>query len=223
MEAQRAVAIAGLPDVRDRRPRILELGCGNGWLAYELGRHGEVTAIDISPLSIERARRLYPDVRFEVGDFSELSDPGPYDYVVSADVIAHLQRQQDFIEQAARFLVPGGSFLLMTQNPFVWSRSSYLAPQGEGQIRDWPSLSRLRRLMDPWFRIERIHSIVPGGDQGILGFANHPLVLRVLRGALGWRRSTALYERLRIGRELVIVSRRKARESTVADAGRTHA
>ncbi len=213
MQAQLDQALQTLPGVEGRQLRILELGCGNGWLSYELGRHGEVTAIDISPASIERAKTMYPNVCFEVSDFSELSDPGPYDYVVSADVIAHLSDQKSFVETAARYLRPGGVFLLMTQNPFVWHRSSYLAPRGEGQIRDWPSLPAIRALMRPWFEITRVHSIVAGGDMGVLRLLNSRVFLKVLRTGLGWRRSTALYEKLRIGRELVVVGRRHDRES----------
>jgi SAM-dependent methyltransferase len=211
MQAQLDEALAALPRTQGRSPRILELGCGNGWLSYELGRHGDTVGIDISPLSIERARKLYPDVRFEVGDFTQLSEPGPFDYIVSADVIAHLDRQEEYIRLAARLTRPGGVFLLMTQNPFVWNRSSYLAPQGEGQIRDWPSLDKVKAFMAPYFRITRVHSIVPGGDLGILALLNSRLFLKILRTGLGWRRSTALYEKLRIGRELVIVGVRNER------------
>ena len=65
--------------------------------------------------------------------------------------------------------------------------------------------------MAPYFRITRVHSIVPGGDLGILALLNSRLFLKILRTGLGWRRSTALYEKLRIGRELVIVGVRNER------------
>ena len=128
-----------------RGARILDLGCGTGWLGASLREFGEVTGTDLSPAAIERGRELFPGLDLRVCDFGALELIGTFDLVVSADVIAHVADQEAFVDRVAALLKPGGTFLLMTQNPFVWNRSSYLAPKGDGQIRDWPSLGKIRR------------------------------------------------------------------------------
>jgi 2-polyprenyl-3-methyl-5-hydroxy-6-metoxy-1,4-benzoquinol methylase len=126
-----------------------------------------------------------------------------------SSVISHVADQRRFVERVAGWVRPGGAFLLMTQNAFVWSRSSYLSPPGAGQIRDWPSLRRLRGLLAPWFTIRHVSTIVPGGDRGILRVANHRLVKGLLRRMFGGDLTTRLYERGFVGRELVLVAERK--------------
>lgn len=62
--------------------RAVELGCGTGINAIWLAQRGfDVTAVDISPTAIERARQRAADVgvsvRFVVADVTALPDLGP--------------------------------------------------------------------------------------------------------------------------------------------------
>ena len=96
----------------------------------------------------------------------------------------------------------------MAQNGFVWRRSSYLVPQADGQIRDWPPLDRTKHLLASRFRIVHIGSMDPGGDRGILRVLNNRLfrgALRTLGAGPVWR---SICERLRLGREPTIEARR---------------
>lgn len=54
---------------------LLDVGCGRGGTAHYLQEKGfgKVTGIDIEPVSIEYARRKYPDVEFATGDCLELA------------------------------------------------------------------------------------------------------------------------------------------------------
>jgi len=45
-----------------KRPRVLEVGCGIGWLAHRMAAHAEVTATDVLEPEIEQARRAFRDV-----------------------------------------------------------------------------------------------------------------------------------------------------------------
>src|SRR5258708_764162 len=62
--------------------RILDLGCGTGHLTSQIAAIGAtVVGLDKSPAMIERARTLYPELRFEAGDaasfaFDESFDAG---------------------------------------------------------------------------------------------------------------------------------------------------
>ena len=206
-----AVAVRAAPGLEDRRPlRILDFGCGTGWLGASLTSFGDVTGIDLSPAAIEHGRQEFPKVHLITGSFTDEALVGPFDLIISSDVIAHVSDQQEYIRRAADLLRPGGIFLLMTQNGFVWRRTSQLRPQGHGQIRNWPSLKALRTMLESGgFEILRIGSIQPAGNRGILRVLNS----RSLRGAfkllgLGafWK---TLLEQLRVGRDFTIEASRR--------------
>jgi 2-polyprenyl-3-methyl-5-hydroxy-6-metoxy-1,4-benzoquinol methylase len=208
MQRQIDVALHWIEKCPIKPLRILEVGCGTGWLAGQLQDFGRVSGVDLSPLSIADAKVRFPQVEFAAGDFATMSFEPGFGFVVSADVIAHVPDQAAFVDKLATLMAPGGLMVLMTQNPFVWNRSSYLKPKGEGQIRDWPSRKRIRELVRGKFRVVHESSIVPGGDRGILKIANSYKVTKMLRAVLGERRQTDLYERAFVGRELVVVAQR---------------
>lgn len=55
------------------RGEVCDMGCGPGQIARYLHERGaKVFGIDISPRMVEEARRLNPDIRFEVGDMMGL-------------------------------------------------------------------------------------------------------------------------------------------------------
>ena len=85
--------------------RVLDLGCGNGDLLAEL-EPSYGLGIDISPAMIDRAKRLYPNLSFVVGDIEDETVidgiDGPFDYIVLSDTIGML----DDIETALRRLQP---------------------------------------------------------------------------------------------------------------------
>lgn len=161
--------------------RILEAGCGTGWLAHGLTSFGEVTATDLSPASVEEGRRRHPLVHLRCGDFLNIDLPDGFDLIVSADALAHMHDQQAFFRRVSEKLKPEGRFLLMTQNAFVWDRRSRLESLGHGQLQRWPSLKEIRALLAPDFEIEQIGSLVPGGDRGLLFWVEN----RYIRGAIG--------------------------------------
>jgi 2-polyprenyl-3-methyl-5-hydroxy-6-metoxy-1,4-benzoquinol methylase len=206
--AAAARAAAGLAD--DPPLRILDFGCGTGWLGASLTSFGEVTGIDLSPAAIEHGRQEFPDVRLIASSFTDDALAGPFDLIISSDVLAHVSDQQGYIQRAADLLCPGGMFLLMTQNPFVWHRSSQLRPQGQGQIRNWPSLRALREMLNgSGFEIISVGSIQPAGDRGVLRILNSRSLRGVFKLAgLGefWK---TLLERLRVGRDFTIQARRR--------------
>lgn len=210
MARQRDIAVEVATADELRNARILDVGCGTGWLGHALVPFGKVTGTDLSPSSIEYGRKMFPEVDLLCGDFLDMRLEGPFDLVVSADVISHVYDQARFVARIAELLRPGGLFVLMTQNAFVWNRSSRLQPRKPGQIRNWPSVRRVHALLRRCFRIERTTSIVPGGDRGILFWVDNRYISgamrRMLPGRDAWRR---LLETARLGRELVYVARRR--------------
>ncbi len=99
--------------------RVLDICCGPGWLALELGRRGQhVDAYDISPDAISLARQMLDENPYKEGFGSvtyHLEDVSKVDLgVETLDAISgwsafhHLPDLEAFIEKAYRALKPGG-------------------------------------------------------------------------------------------------------------------
>src|SRR5262245_57541156 len=62
--------------------RILEVGCGTGWLLNTVSHAGRCTGVDLAEKSIEVARTRYPHIEFRAGDFAQMQFEGRFGYVV---------------------------------------------------------------------------------------------------------------------------------------------
>jgi ubiquinone/menaquinone biosynthesis C-methylase UbiE len=98
--------------------QVLDLGCGCGIPdAGILAERFRVTGVDISDVQIARARRLVPAVRFLRADMTEVSFPSrSFGGVVCLYALIHvpLREQPDLLSKVARWLAPGGLFLVTT-------------------------------------------------------------------------------------------------------------
>ena len=77
------VLLEAIPDISNRRVKLLDLGCGLGFLYGYITSHDlniDYTGIDISPELVESAREHYGD-HFEVMDIFDDSD---FDYLVKS-------------------------------------------------------------------------------------------------------------------------------------------
>ena len=96
--------------------RICDLGCGPGHAAQFLKQSGaDVFGIDLSPAMVECARRLNPDIPFEVGDIRSLNVPdGDLAGIAALYSIIHLDRGElpCAFTGFLRVLKPGGILLL---------------------------------------------------------------------------------------------------------------
>lgn len=98
------------------RGRALDIGCGTGTDArYLAGCGWEVTAVDLSPTAIERARAGGGRIRFEVHDILAAPAPnGPYDLVFDRGCFHVFDQSTDrarFAAHVAATLRPGGCWL----------------------------------------------------------------------------------------------------------------
>ena len=108
--------------------RILDLGCGSGWLSLELGRRGQhVDAYDISPKAIALAKRMlaenpyqngFGEVNYHLQDVTEV-DLGEekYDAVSGWSAFHHLPDLPAFMKKVFRALKPGGIVATMDDMP----------------------------------------------------------------------------------------------------------
>lgn len=108
-----------LSQALSKRPRVLDVGCGNGALCGELLVRGcDVVGIDLSVSGIEIARRTHPSGRFENLAASEgllelLGEP-PFDAVVSTEVVEHLYAPRPYARGCFEAVRPGGRFVCTT-------------------------------------------------------------------------------------------------------------
>lgn len=108
--------------------RVLDIGCGSGWLALELARNGcHVDAYDISPKAIALARKMlaenpykegFGSVTYHLQDVSEL-DLGvdKYDAVSGWSAFHHMPDVPVFMDRVFHALKPGGIVATMDDMP----------------------------------------------------------------------------------------------------------
>jgi 2-polyprenyl-6-hydroxyphenyl methylase/3-demethylubiquinone-9 3-methyltransferase len=101
-----------------RRRRVLDLGCGGGFVANDLARRGfTVVGVDLAPEALEVGARHddTKSVRWVVADARSLPfDTGSFDLVTAMDFLEHVDSVDDVVGEAARVLSPGGLFFFHT-------------------------------------------------------------------------------------------------------------
>jgi 2-polyprenyl-6-hydroxyphenyl methylase/3-demethylubiquinone-9 3-methyltransferase len=103
-----------------RNIRILDIGCGAGFLANEFARHGyRVTGLDTSKSTLEVARRhdSTGTVDYRYGDAGQMEfEDGSFDVVCAMDFLEHVENPERIVREVSRVLRRGGLFFFYTFN-----------------------------------------------------------------------------------------------------------
>lgn len=98
---------------------VLEIGCGWGRGLELLTKAADhYTGIDKNQELIEALGKAYPAATFIAANIPPLSSlaDNTFDYIVTFQVIEHIENDDLFIKEAHRVLKPGGKLLLTTVN-----------------------------------------------------------------------------------------------------------
>ena len=138
--------------VTDRRPRILDVGCGTGANLLMLSKYGEAEGVDIAEDALAFCRERGLD-KVRLGSGEELPyDDGTFDLVTALDVVEHMDDDLAGLREMRRVLRPGGRVLLFVPTfMFLWGLQDDVSNH-----RRRYRLPELRRVLEQaGFEIER--------------------------------------------------------------------
>lgn len=138
--------------VTDRRPKILDVGCGTGANLLMLSKYGDAEGVDISEDALAFCRERGLDkVRLGAGEKLPYAD-GTFDLVTAFDVVEHMDDDLAGLREMRRVLRPGGRALLFVPTfMFLWGLQDDVSNH-----RRRYRLPELRRVLEQaGFEIER--------------------------------------------------------------------
>ena len=139
--------------------RVFDLGCGNGFVADLLEKHGyDVTGVDPSDDGIRLARQYYPHLKLHKGSaYDDLAGTyGTYPIVISLEVVEHVYDPRSYSATLYSLVGDGGVAVISTPYHGYWKNLA-LALAGQmdrhysplwdhGHIKFW-SIDTLRQLL----------------------------------------------------------------------------
>ena len=148
--ARRITALALPP-----RPRVLEIGCGTGFLGQALADRlsdADWLATDIAPAMLERARARLADrraFRFAVIDGEAPVIDDRFDLICANLAFQWFADLPGALARLRGLLAPGGmlAFTTLAEGSFAEWRSAHAAAGREPGTRDYPALPALQAML----------------------------------------------------------------------------
>ena len=119
--------------------RVLDLGCGHGWLAARLaGRGAEVMGLDGSTELLALGRSRHPELELHQVDLTEGLGPAQgrtFDRIVSLMVLMDLPELELLLRDVSAALRPGGRLIFTMPHPCFWAQSPVEDPSSGERYR----------------------------------------------------------------------------------------
>jgi 2-polyprenyl-3-methyl-5-hydroxy-6-metoxy-1,4-benzoquinol methylase len=216
LQGSRCSAILGeIARLDINQPRILDLGCGSGWLTAILGQFGPTTGVDLSDHAVREACKLYPWVRFysaNILEWDEASQLEKFDIVVSQEVIEHVSDKPKYLRIAFDFLKDGGTLLLTTPNAhtFAAMQEQVRRSWSDQPFEELLTPRQLKQMVCSHFNIVDARTIIPAGSKGLYRIVNSYKLGKILE-RLGLNRAfEAACLRAGFGLHTIVVARKPA-------------
>lgn len=141
--------------------KVLELGCGWGrGVEKLLSVADHFTGLDKNVELINKLQAAYPEHTFKTADLPYLTDfeDNTFDFVVTFQVIEHIQDDYKFLSEAKRVLKHGGKIFLTTVN------KDYSLSRNPWHIREYKT-HELKALMEKYFT--KVDAFGVGGNEKV--------------------------------------------------------
>lgn len=90
--------------------RVLDIGCGNGAVAFDVAKHTKsfILGIDINKenIRIAKEKHRHPNLEFREGDALQELPNEKFDTVILSNVLEHLPRRSLFLRQVNEVIAP---------------------------------------------------------------------------------------------------------------------
>jgi 2-polyprenyl-6-hydroxyphenyl methylase / 3-demethylubiquinone-9 3-methyltransferase len=171
--------------------RVLDLGCGGGFLSNYLADRGHaVTGVDTTAenLTVARANDRSRTATYELADACALPYPhSSFDVVCAMDLLEHVEDPARVVAEASRVLAPGGLFVFHTFNR-TWQARLIIIKGVEWFVRNAPKdlhVSRLFVTPDELRAMCHAHGFEPPDIRGSRPRFRWPLWRMILTGKVG--------------------------------------
>jgi 2-polyprenyl-6-hydroxyphenyl methylase/3-demethylubiquinone-9 3-methyltransferase len=171
--------------------RVLDLGCGGGFLSNYLAERGHtVTGVDTTAenLAVARATDRSRTATYELADACALPyGRSSFDVVCAMDLLEHVEDPERVIAEASRVLAPGGLFVFHTFNR-TWQAKLIIIKGVEWFVRNAPKDLHVGRLFvtpDELREMCHAHGLEPPAIRGSRPRFGWPLWRMVLTGKVG--------------------------------------
>lgn len=144
--------------------RVLDIGCGGGILAERFaGAGAKVTGIDLSPVAVDAAKRHSEESGLAIDYFVSSpaglagKRPEPFDIVICAEVLEHVDDLRAFLRDSLSMLKSGGIFFFGTINKTLKARLLAIivaedvlgmVPQGTHDYQRFVRPSALKEILE---------------------------------------------------------------------------
>jgi len=127
--------------------RILDVGCGRGWLTNLLSRYGDAVGIEPIEPVVEHARRMFPALRFEIATPATFAGTEAFDLVVSSEVLEHVTDKAGFVADLRRLLKKEGLLVVTTPRGELYDQWSRKFGKPSQPVEEWISTGELTALL----------------------------------------------------------------------------
>jgi SAM-dependent methyltransferase len=143
--------------------KVLECGCGTGWLTYFLAKRGyDAVGQDVAEYAIHLAKenptfRESPAPEFIISDFEKLGRDAQFDAVVFFAALHHTLDPQKVFDSAWRVLKPGGVLIASEPGLGHQKRSAKVLEEYDVTDIDMPPVKSIMHGKKAGFTKFRIH------------------------------------------------------------------